>query len=411
MASEAYRRTKVGQLGNLQSVVEQGDVKTRPKRVLHVLFKLTANGPTRDLLDLISHPQETCTVNEVFVFARSDPHFVRAIQDHGVRVSQGDARGFVDCPLKISAAVASIRRFKPDIIQTYDQPVVDWIGRVLAACVGIPQVALALNVVRDYIIGKRGRMAWGFVLAGEMATRRLVTVFVPNASAVQSYLQKVFDTPAERLVLIRTAIDENQFQPQLHVRSASRRRLGVEASEVVFGCIAAVKSAKGQLDLVRAFKRIARCAGVTPKLLLAGNLERPYSDVVLNEIKLGGLSDMCIVNGMVYDVIPVVESLDVFVLPSYVEGFPRALVEAMMMGKPCIVTRVSGCSEAVVDCENGFVVEPGDSEAMAEKMRTLLLDEALRKRMGEASRKRALQHYSMQGRLVAFRDLYSRIAD
>ena len=386
-------------------------MKATPKRVLHVVFRLIAGGPTRDLLDLISHPQETCTLNEVFVFARSDPHFVRAIEDHGVRVSQGEACGFLDCPLKIPAAVASIRRFKPDIIQTYDVPVVDWIVRVLAACMGISQVALALNVVRDYIIGKRGRMAWRFVLAGELATRRLVTVFVPNASGVQSYLQEVFDTAAERLVLISTAIDENQFQSQPSLRSASRRRLGVEASDIVFGCVAAVKSPKGQLDLVRAFEKIARSAGVTLKLLLAGNLERPYSDLVLNQIKLLGLGDMCIVNGMVYDVIPVIESLDVFVLPSYAEGFPRALVEAMMMGKPCIVTRVSGCSEAVVDCENGFVVEPGDWEALAERMRTLLFDEGMRKRMGEASRNRALRYYSMQGRLVAFRDLYRSISD
>src|ERR1039458_1719550 len=185
---QACRRTEVSQLGNLQSIVEQGDMKATPKRVLHVVFSLLAGGSTRDLLDLISHPQETCTLNEVFVFARSDPHFVRAIEDHGVRVSQGEACGFLDCPLKIPAAVASIRRFKPDIIQTYDVPVVDWIVRVLAACMGISQVALALNVVRDYIIGKRGRMAWRFVLAGELATRRLVTVFVPNASGVQSYL-------------------------------------------------------------------------------------------------------------------------------------------------------------------------------------------------------------------------------
>jgi len=80
---------------------------------------------------------------------------------------------------------------------------------------------------------------------------------------------------------------------------------------------------------------------------------------------------------------------DVFALPSYVEGVPIALLEAMASGLPCVSTNVYGIPEAIVDHETGLLVEPGDATALATALHTLRSDRQLRIRLAENGRKRA----------------------
>jgi glycosyltransferase involved in cell wall biosynthesis len=81
--------------------------------------------------------------------------------------------------------------------------------------------------------------------------------------------------------------------------------------------------------------------------------------------------------------------LDVFVLSSLWEGLPRVLPQAMATGLPIVATKADGSSEAVVEGENGFLVDRSQPEALAEKALILLADAVLRARMGENGRSRA----------------------
>ena len=75
---------------------------------------------------------------------------------------------------------------------------------------------------------------------------------------------------------------------------------------------------------------------------------------------------------------------DVYTLPSYNEGLPGSVLEAMSAGLPCVSTPVGGIPEAVRDGETGYLVEPGDVDGLAQALATLVADETLRLRMGEA---------------------------
>ncbi|MBI5887860.1 MAG: glycosyltransferase family 4 protein [Deltaproteobacteria bacterium] len=86
-------------------------------------------------------------------------------------------------------------------------------------------------------------------------------------------------------------------------------------------------------------------------------------------------------------------SIDIMVLPSHREGFPRSLVEAAAMGRPVITTDTRGCREVVEDGYNGFLVPVGDSNALAAAMEKLVTDEKLRKEMGIDSRKKAEREF------------------
>jgi len=86
----------------------------------------------------------------------------------------------------------------------------------------------------------------------------------------------------------------------------------------------------------------------------------------------------------------------IVVLPSYREGFPKALIEACAIGRPIVTTDVPGCREVVDHGENGFLVEKGSVNELAEAIQILLDDPALRESMGLKSRAKAEREYSIQ---------------
>ncbi|MDY6826344.1 MAG: glycosyltransferase family 4 protein [Bacillota bacterium] len=95
------------------------------------------------------------------------------------------------------------------------------------------------------------------------------------------------------------------------------------------------------------------------------------------------------------DVRPYLARASVYVLPSYMEGTPRTVLEAMAVGRPVITTDAPGCRETVIDGENGFLVPVKNSKALAEAMEKFILEPALIEKMGEVSRRLAEEKYDV----------------
>jgi glycosyltransferase involved in cell wall biosynthesis len=105
-------------------------------------------------------------------------------------------------------------------------------------------------------------------------------------------------------------------------------------------------------------------------------------------------------------------SIDLFVLPSIAaEGLPLAVLEAMASGLPTVATRVGGTAEAVLHGEQGFVVEPRDPTALAAALRHLLANGDVRKRLGESSRRRAVDELSTEQFGANVFDVYRSICE
>ena len=90
----------------------------------------------------------------------------------------------------------------------------------------------------------------------------------------------------------------------------------------------------------------------------------------------------------------------VYVLPSYYEGMPQSLLEAMSYGLPVVTTNVNAIPDLVQDCVNGLLIEPGDIHALAQKIIMLLGEEHLRTELGNNARSHVSENFNVDAKLL-----------
>ena len=141
--------------------------------------------------------------------------------------------------------------------------------------------------------------------------------------------------------------------------------------------VARLHDNKNQALLIRAFARfLPRHPGYTLEFYGEGSLLKPLKKLA----KELGVQDAVIFHGNVDDVHEQIADAACFVLSSNVEGMPNALLEAMMMGLPCISTRCTGAKEVIRDGENGLLVEIGDEDGLVKALNRMIDDPALARR-------------------------------
>lgn len=140
---------------------------------------------------------------------------------------------------------------------------------------------------------------------------------------------------------------------------------------------------------------IVKAACPQARFMLVGGLD--HNDESLSQAELdnaiaGGTIEYF---GFADDVRPYLERCSVYVLPSYHEGIPRSVLEAMSVGRAIITTNAPGCRDTVADEQNGYLVPTGDADALAARMITMANAPALRNAMGQSSRTRCAQIFEV----------------
>ena len=166
-----------------------------------------------------------------------------------------------------------------------------------------------------------------------------------------------------------------------------RAELGIPEHAPLVGSVANFKAAKDHATLLRAAARV-RDALPEARFVLVG--QGPLEAETRRLAADLGLERTVMFAGFRSDAQRLLAELDVFPLSSTYEGLPIALVEAMALGRPAVVTRVGGTPEVLADGAQGLLVPPRDPAALAAGLLRLLGDPALRAKMGAAARARAL---------------------
>lgn len=198
------------------------------------------------------------------------------------------------------------------------------------------------------------------------------------------------------VAVIENGIDPSVVRPAL-VRPAivASSSPGQEASSkptVIY--VGRLRTRKAVAVLLAAHRRL-RDEGVDIDLVIVGGGEQ--LDALKQRAAELGLGDSCRFLGALPrdQVVRWYARADVYCLPSIYEGFPVAILEAMAAGLPVVSTTVSGIPEAVVDGETGRLVPPENAEALAGALRELVTDGSLRRRMGDAGRRRVEEHFTI----------------
>jgi glycosyltransferase involved in cell wall biosynthesis len=188
-------------------------------------------------------------------------------------------------------------------------------------------------------------------------------------------------------------VDAHRFHPDIHARNAVRAELNISPEQIVILFLGRLNRDKGILDLAAAFADIATRRGDVALVLVGAEEDVPFARVQ----EICGVSRDHLRR---LDFSPCPErymnAADIFCLPSYREGFGQVIIEAAACGVPTVASRIYGITDAVDDGNTGLLFPAGDVAALTGSLLTLVGNEALRQKMGEIARVRALELFASE---------------
>jgi len=273
----------------------------------------------------------------------------------------------------LRALASTFRQLRPDLLLSYTiKPVI--YGSLAAAWAGVPHRYAMITGVGSVLEGRGPRLGALALLARRlyrMGLARTEGVFFQNPDNRAFFERNRLLAPGCRITMINgSGVDLGQFSPS-----------PVPAGPPCFVMVARVARDKGVLEFAEAARRIrarhpeVRCVLVGP---FDSNLTALPRELPAQWAREGSLE----YRGSTQDVRPYLAEAHVFVLPSYAEGTPRSVLEAMAAGRAVITTLAPGCRETVLEGETGFLVPVRDAAALAEAMERFVADPDLAVRMG-----------------------------
>ncbi len=199
-----------------------------------------------------------------------------------------------------------------------------------------------------------------------------------------------------------------RYSPQPELRRAARERLQIPPNSLVLGIVSRLVPIKDHATLFRAAEHLA-AHKIDVRVLVAGTgpeQERLESLAKGSSALAGRVTFL----GASENVPEILNALDVFVLPSLMEGMSNTILEAMSCALPVAATRVGGNPELVQEGRTGFLLTPGDATQLAAQLELLAANEELRRDFGAAGRRRVLEDFSLDKMLASYRHLYRDLA-
>ncbi|MHC1743011.1 MAG: glycosyltransferase family 4 protein [Syntrophobacteraceae bacterium] len=203
-----------------------------------------------------------------------------------------------------------------------------------------------------------------------------------------------------RVVKVYNGVNIRDFRPDLN-GSLFRERFGIPGSAFVFGIVGTIEERKGTLEFLKAARRLTD-EGMDARFLVVGDGMPDDEHQVRDYLKdQASLAERVVLTGRLGDIPEVMAAIDVLVIPSLWEGFPRSLIEAMAAGKPAIATDVGEVPWMIEDGKSGFLIPRGDRDALQRAMRRAVEHRTGLKEIGLRARAKAEREYSIEHHVQA----------
>lgn len=364
-------------------------------------------------LELLLGPQLSAFVDagyEVIGVSAPGP-FVAAIEARGVRhIALSNATRTM-APHRDLLALGELwrlfRRLRPDIVHTHN-PKPGLYGRIAARGARVPVI---VNTVHGL-----------YALPQDRALKRCVVYSLERLASMCSDAELVqnpedievlrrLGVPAAKLAVLGNGIDLSRFTPERtgEQRRSIRDELAISQDATVVGAVGRLVLEKGYGELLAAWHDVA---GAFPdaELVIVGPSDDDKVDslppALIEQARRDGVHFL----GMRDDVERLYHALDLYVLASYREGYPRSAMEAAACGLPIVATDIRGCRQVVDDGVTGLLVAPRDAAALGTALAELLGDPPRRAAMGEAAIRRSKELFDQQRCIDLTLDTYRRLS-
>jgi glycosyltransferase involved in cell wall biosynthesis len=295
-----------------------------------------------------------------------------------------------------------IRRGHYDVVHTHSSKA-GVLGRVAARLAGAPVV---VHTVHGWPFSQEEspvhRTVWVNL---ERFCARLADAIVVVGSADQEKGLELGIGRPDQYHLIRSGIDVEYYRGAGIDRGQVRSRLGLPRDAFVVGSVGRLSRQKAPLDLLGAFEPVARARPDAHMVIVGDGPDRPAVEAAVRNSRLDGRIHLA---GLRRDVPALMCAFDVFALASHWEGLPRVLPQAMAAGLPIVASRANGVPDAVVNGENGWLVDVGDVAGLSRRLLELSQDPSRARRMGERGRERA-EEFSARRMVDQLTVLYRRL--
>ena len=304
-----------------------------------------------------------------------------------------------------------IRRERFDVVHTHT-PKAGLLGQLAAKAARVPHIVNTLHGFYFHDHTPKTKRSF-YVAMEKLAARCSDVILSQNKEDIATAIAEDIASP-EQLVELGNGIDIERFSRDKIdevALKALRHRLGLPADAIVVGFVGRLVEEKGILDLMNATQRLLRSHPKT-HLLLVGPHDTDKSDAIDSSIaEHYEIEGHVAFAGLREDMPEMYALMDILVLPSYREGFPRAPMEAAAMGIPTVVTDIRGCRQTTIDGENGLRYPPGDVDALKNALARLIDSGQERKEMALAGQKLARAEFDERRVFERVVDTYERLLE
>jgi glycosyltransferase involved in cell wall biosynthesis len=365
-------------------------------------------------LELLLGPQLEALVDAGFeVLGASAPGpYVDALEARGLRHVGLEHATRSRAPLEDCRALVELvglfRRLRPAIVHTHN-PKPGIYGRVAARIAGVPVVVNTQHGL--YAVPEEPAPKRAFVYALErLAATCSQAELVQNPEDLIALRR--LGVPESKLTLLGNGIDLDRFDPAPVTevdRSTARAELGGTApADVVVGVVGRLVREKGLLEVFDAAQRL-RPRVPEVRFAVIGPEEPDKSSALSHDDREAARSAGVRFLGSRDHVVRLYRAMDLYVLASHREGFPRSAMEAAAMRLPIVATDIRGCRQVVEPGVTGLLVPPRDPGALAEAIAALAADPERRVRMGAAGRQKAIREFDQQRCIDVTLSTYRRL--
>lgn len=262
---------------------------------------------------------------------------------------------------------------KYDIVHTHT-PIASIISRLAAKLAGVPTIIYTAHGFYFHENMRPLMYKLTYLLEKFWAIMFTDMIFFQSKEDYELALNNKFKV-SDRLLHIGNGVSASLFNTSLDSRAYIRHQYGVGEEDIVLTFVGRLVIEKGIVELLQAFTSIKDRNKLVKLMLIGGCVDGDRDRISIESIRSrlpNSIVDDVILLGHRDDIPQLLSASDIFILPSYREGMPRSIIEAMAMGKPIIATDIRGCRELVIPGFNGHLCKVKDSKDLADKIQLLL---------------------------------------